>query len=90
MPIYQPKGISARYGRTRASGSDVIMSDDSDPAPDSVLRLDAEEYEYLRKRAADHQQLAEKADDFASKTIHRRLRQLYEDRARALRLVLLH
>lgn len=48
--------------------------------PDPLLRSGAEERDYLLGRAEDHRELAERADP-ASRTIHLRLRQLYQERA---------
>lgn len=65
------------------------MNDDSDATAESFLRDDADDVEYLLKRAGDHQQLAENATDSGSRAIHLRFSKLYEERARPLRLVLL-
>jgi hypothetical protein len=52
-----------------------------------VVRTPEEEREYHLRRAAEHQQMAESADENGSKKIHDRLRQLYEERAAGFGIV---
>ncbi|MEP9401945.1 hypothetical protein [Sphingomonas sp. VNH70] len=52
-----------------------------------IFRSGAEECAYLRRRADDHRQLAEKNDEPGPCSIHLRLAQLYLDRVRLLELV---
>ncbi len=55
--------------------------------PDVIFRCGEEECAYLRRRAEDHRQLAEKNDQAGPRAIHLRLSQLYLDRARLLGLI---
>jgi hypothetical protein len=50
--------------------------------PDSLPRSASDERQYLLRRADEHRQLAEKADEPGSRTAHVRLQQLYLDKAR--------
>ncbi|RZM37484.1 MAG: hypothetical protein EOP67_01055 [Sphingomonas sp.] len=54
------------------------------------FNADADEREYLLRRAEHHRQLAEKSQQPASRSIHRRFQQLYEQRAAWIGVVLSH
>ncbi|KQN05070.1 hypothetical protein [Sphingomonas sp. Leaf25] len=56
--------------------------------PTAIFRSGPDECAYLRRRAADHRQLAEKSGEAHARSIHLRLAQLYGDRVRLLDLVL--
>jgi hypothetical protein len=64
-------------------GAVVAVGAMTDPAPSqSTPRTDAEERDYLLKRADDHRRLAAESSDPASRSLHLRFEQLYRDRAR--------
>ncbi len=52
------------------------------------FEADAEEREYLLRRAEHHRQLAEKSQQPASRSTHTRFQQLYEQRAEHIDVVL--
>lgn len=60
----------------------------NDHLSDPVSRSGTDERDYLLKRAEDHRQLAEITDDRQARTIHLRLRKLYEEQAELVMLVL--
>ena len=64
------------------------MSDTSDPGSPAVVRSGPDERAYLLRRAGDHRDLAERATDTETRMVHLRLRQLYEDRATRIDVVL--
>ena len=78
-------------GRSRSVSRPIMTENNhADMRPDeisSVIRDDADEREYLRKRVRDHLQLAENTKDSGSRSIHLRLAALYDARAGTLGLV---
>ncbi|MCM2300782.1 MAG: hypothetical protein NDI74_15335 [Sphingomonas sp.] len=58
------------------------------PSETPVFRSGPEELAYLRRRAEEHRQGAEKAADMGSRAIHLRLEQLYREQLGLLEIVL--
>jgi hypothetical protein len=54
----------------------------------SIVRSGVEERVYLLRRAEDHRLLAEMSDEQGARSIHQRLRRLYQERAAAVAMVL--
>lgn len=64
------------------------MSDTPNPGSPAVVRSGPEERAYLLRRAEDHRKLAERTTDTETRMVHLRLRQLCEDRAAGIGVVL--
>ena len=52
------------------------------------FRTGTQESDYMRRRAEEHRLLAERTDDTGAKAIHERLRQLYQEQADLVVMVL--